>query len=288
MPAASVHSPALMPLVELARLEERRLTIGLREIADHSVPLAGGVAARAEPGAWINCAVGMGFDGPVGGDAVSTLIAWYEQAGIEPRVELAPHADAMLVRHLADAGFVIRHFENVFVRWLSSQDAGVALPALPSGYRVDLVDPRDDASVTAAAEVVTKAFAGDLEEVPEHFVELNRRIARHPRTTTVAAFAPNGRIVGAGALEVLSGPQGETHGACFSLAVDRAHRRRGLQQAMLAWRLRRAAECGAAFVTISARPGVATEGNARRAGFVVAYTKVILVRPGHGLVPVVE
>ncbi len=277
-----------MPLADLARLEERRLTLGLGEIADRSLPLAGGIAARGEPGAWINCAVGMGFAGPVERTAVDALIAWYADAGIEPRVELAPHADAALLRHLADAGFVVRHFENVFVRWLTARDAGAALPALPPGYRIDSVDPQDDASVTAAAEVVTKAFAGDLDEVPEQFVELNRRITRHPRTTTVAAFSPDGRIVGAGSLEVLSGPEGDPHGACFSLAVDRAHRRLGLQQAMLAWRLRRAAERGAAFVTISARPGVATEGNARRAGFVVAYTKVILVRPGSRLVPVVE
>jgi ribosomal protein S18 acetylase RimI-like enzyme len=288
MTSTAPPSASLLPLVELARLEERRLTVGLSEIADRVLPLAGGVAARDEAGAWINCAVGMGFAGPVERSAVDALIAWYTDAGIEPRVELAPHADAGLVRHLADAGFVIRHFENVFVRWLEPQDAAVAAAPLPPGYAVEALDPLDQAGVTAAAEVVAKAFAGDVDEVSEHFIELNRRVARHPRTTTVVARAPDGRIVGAGALELLEGAGGVGHGACFSLAVHSDHRRRGLQQAMLAWRLRRAAERGATFVTISARPGVATEGNARRAGFGVAYTKVILVRPGPGLVPVQE
>ncbi len=72
--------------------------------------------------------------------------------------------------------------------------------------------------------------------------------------------------------------------ALFALAVLPAYRRRGVQQALIAARLRAAAEAGATVVTISALPGVATERNARRMGFQVAYTKVVLVRPGAGLV----
>jgi hypothetical protein len=40
---------------------------------------------------------------------------------------------------------------------------------------------------------------------------------------------------------------------------------------------------GCILATISSRPGIPTERNALRLGFTMAYTKVILVRPGPGL-----
>lgn len=42
---------------------------------------------------------------------------------------------------------------------------------------------------------------------------------------------------------------------------------------------------GAQLATIASVPWVATERNAARAGFQVAYTKVVLHRPGAGLAP---
>lgn len=71
----------------------------------------------------------------------------------------------------------------------------------------------------------------------------------------------------------------------FGLSVLPEYRKRGIQQAMIGERLRIARQEGAHFATISARPGVATERNARRMGFEVAYTKAIVVRPGAGLRP---
>ena len=78
-------------------------------------------------------------------------------------------------------------------------------------------------------------------------------------------------------------------GACaalFGAAVAPDYRRRGIQQALVAERLRVARERGAKVATIGCRTGQepsGTERNARRMGFQAAYTKPHLVRPGPGL-----
>ena len=75
--------------------------------------------------------------------------------------------------------------------------------------------------------------------------------------------------------------------ALFGLAVVPEYRRRGVQQALIAERLRLARDAGARVATIGSRPGHSTERNVRRMGFQTAYTKVSLVRPGAGLRPVI-
>jgi predicted acetyltransferase len=72
----------------------------------------------------------------------------------------------------------------------------------------------------------------------------------------------------------------------YGVSVVPDMRRRGIQLAMMAWRLREAARRGAVIVTIGSLPGASTESNAMRMGFRVAYTKAVMVRPGAGLTPV--
>jgi GNAT superfamily N-acetyltransferase len=89
-------------------------------------------------------------------------------------------------------------------------------------------------------------------------------------------------MVGAGSVEFA----GELC-ALFGLSVLPEFRRRGIQQALIAARLNEARRRGAHLATISGRPGAATERNVMRMGFALAYTKVILVKPGPGLTPMV-
>ena len=62
-------------------------------------------------------------------------------------------------------------------------------------------------------------------------------------------------------------------------------RRKGVQQALIAARLRVLRDRGVFLATIGSRPGEGTERNVWRMGFQVAYTKVVLVKPEKGLVP---
>ena len=277
--------PAPLPLLSLAEIahrEESRLAVGISEVAPESIPFAGGRATRDTPGLFTNTANGVGHNGPVSEDEVSRMVEWYRSAGIEPRVEVSPYVHPTLLEHLGAAGFMIRMFENVFVCELDRGPTPAPPYAVPADVTISMVDPADDAMVRGFSQVVTAGFAGDVDRVDEASLDVMARVTRHPRTTSIVALR-NGEIVGGGSLELCG-----DHGALFGLAVRREHRRIGIQQAMLAWRLRFAAERGVRFLTISARPNVATERNARRMGFTLAYTKAIMVRPGAGLAPVIE
>lgn len=279
----------------LARLEEGRLSAGVREVAAVAVPMMGGWACRDEPGNWLNYAAGCGLAGPVSRDEVRALRRLYEEAGIEPRLEICPFIDPTLTRALADEGFVVRNFETVYYRGLDAERSGAAGDGAndpanggwralgPPGLEILVLDPSDEAALDDFARTALSGFLPEgVTEFPQAFMDSSKRVARQAATVCIRAML-DGACVGAGAMEV-RGPV-----AClFGVSVRPAFRKRGVQRAMLAWRLREAARRGAVVATIGSRPGVATERNAQRAGFRVAYTKLVLVRPGEGLTPVVE
>src|SRR5262245_37317288 len=118
-----------MPLLDIARLEEKRLVKVVSEICDEHRPFGGGVMGRATPGNFMNYAVGFGLDGPPAGGwraEVESLIHWYEEKGIEPRMEVSPFVDEGLLAVLEELKFVVRLFEIVLYRQLT--DGRVASP----------------------------------------------------------------------------------------------------------------------------------------------------------------
>lgn len=271
----------LLDLTEVARLEEGRLAVAFREIADESRPVGGGIAGRGAPGSWCNSAVGLGMGGPVTRDELAETAAWYESAGIEPRFEVCPYADASLLQGLAALGFVPRDFETVLFRPLGPSDDFATPHPPPAGLSVRPVDPADPAMVRAYSATVAPQFCPPGVTPTEADLQVSDRAVRHHRTIALGAWM-DGAIVGGGAMEL----HGEI-AALFGLAVLPEHRRRGIQQTLIAERLRLARDRGARVATIGSRPGQGTERNVRRMGFATAYTKVILVRPGPGLTPVV-
>ncbi len=89
-----------MDMPEIAVLEEGRQAQALAELAAESRPFGVGVARRGPAGSWLNNAVGMGLSGPVREADLADLSKWYEETGIEPRIELCPMADESLIRAL--------------------------------------------------------------------------------------------------------------------------------------------------------------------------------------------
>lgn len=265
-------------LARIAALEEARQARGLAEIADECMTFAGGIAGRAVPGAWTNNVVGAGLSGPVSRGEVEKLVAWYASRGIEPRVELCPYVDPTLTTELELAGFVLRGFETVFFRHLDAGREVSAVHAAPPALRIRRVRADDPVEVSSFSRVAVSGFFPAEEEIPDEFLELSRRAARHPRTVAMIAEL-DGAIVGAGSCEV----SGEVV-ALFGLSVLPEFRRRGIQQALIAARLNHAAAQGARFATIGGKPGAGTERNVLRMGFAVAYTRAVVCRPGPGLV----
>jgi hypothetical protein len=269
--------------VEFGRIEEGRLARAVKEYAEVWEPIAGGVMSRAEPGSWMNQAVGAGLAGPVSRAEVERLVEFYAPHGIEPRVELCPLADPTFVAELERAGFALRALENVLFRPLSPGETFPTPHPAPPGLAIEEID-RTDAG--AVREYTLAAMAGFLPPgTPnaDHFIESSERVVRNPRTRSFVARLPaeaGNKVVCAGGMAVDG-----TVAALFGLTTLEPFRRRGIQQAMIAHRLCAAGEAGATVATIGSRPGAHTERNVRRMGFQVAYTKPVLAKPGPGLVP---
>ncbi len=280
--AYSPPMPDLPDLSEIARIEEARIALGVSEIADLAVPFAGGWMCRAGPGSWANSTMGAGLAGEVTAREVQELIDFYSVANLEPRIEVCPIAHPSLIEHLGRAGFIIKCFENVFFRPLRRDETITAPSPAPPDLRIRVVERTDPDDVELFAQASIDPFLPDGAVITEAMLDTTRRVARHDRCVCLIAEL-DAKAVSTGAME--------DHGhvvALFGLSVLKDYRRRGIQQAMMAWRLNEAARRGAKFATIGARPGIATERNARRMGFQVAYTKVILVKPDPNLAPVVE
>lgn len=288
----------MLALADIARIEERRLVAGLAAVAPESRRLGSGLLCRGAPGTWINLAVGLGMDDlpPAQADLnpaeshaqVEALIAWFEEVGIEPRVELCPFAHRSFVAALAARGFVPRGFENTLFYDLSpSHIEPASLPhhPLPANVTIELINRDSDEARWAYARAVAAGFATEKQPATDEDAALWARVIRASFVQSFAAHA-EGRIVGGGAMEIHPKIAGDaTAAALFGLSVLPEFRRKGIQSALIAARLRAAAAAGCTVATIGARPGVATERNARRMGFQIAYTKVVLVRPGPELTP---
>ncbi|HYE61617.1 MAG TPA: GNAT family N-acetyltransferase [Phycisphaerales bacterium] len=265
-----------MDLIEIARLEEMRRARSAAAIADDCRWLRGGGAAlRGKRGSWINYAVGLGLEGDVDGGELGEVSRWWSAEGIEPRLEVTPFVSDATLRTIAEAGFAWRDSTSTLFREVLP---GETTRAEVPGLELRVVDAGDAHQVRAYGDAVIRGFRGPGVEPTEIDHELSARFVRLPSTVAIAAWM-DGRIVGGGTLQV----DGEV-AALLGASVLPEYRRRGIQQALIAARLRACAERGVRVVTIGSKPGAATERNVRRAGFQVAYTKMIMTKTVEGAV----
>lgn len=278
----------MLELSKLAKLEERRLCLGLESVAAERRWLkSGGIMTRGEPGTWINTSAGLGMTGPVSADELDALIDWFQSVKIEPRIDVCPYADESLMTGLAARGFTLKQFENVFFRELGATEDFTPPMPLADGLTIGLIDGGPQRVLFEYAAAVAEGFTPAGVQSNTADVELWVRVLRQPTVRAYAAFSGK-RIVGGGAMEIhehASGPDDGRVSALFGLSVLPEYRRKGVQQALIAARLAAARDAGAVVATVGALPGVATERNARRMGFQVGYTKAILARPAADLIP---
>jgi GNAT superfamily N-acetyltransferase len=268
----------VLDLAVIAQLEERRQADLLAAVAPVVRPFAGGVMGFHEPGSWQNQASGAGLAGPVSDDEIDAMVEFYVSRGVEPRVELSPFADPSLIAGLGTRGFVVREFEHVLAReLLADEDLEARLPfGRPAGLELELVDKSDADMIERAVAATLRGFYPDTEP-PTSMVDACRSTLLLASTLTFVARL-DGELVAAGSLSC-----GSQVASLMGVSTAPAARRRGIQQALMVARLAAARERGCVLTTIGSRPGMSTERNAMRLGFRVAYTKVIVVRPGDGL-----
>ncbi|MFE6160692.1 GNAT family N-acetyltransferase [Streptomyces sp. NPDC056486] len=243
------------------------------DTAGFVIPLAGGVASFAEEGSPLNKVVGLGFGGVPSAAALDEVERAFRACGSPVQIELAHLADPAIGALLTERGYRLASFENVLGQTLGGGRECVT----PTGVEVR---PSDDDEFEPWLDVVAEGFAHpDAQGVPSHEEFPREVIARAVRDLTAAAgvmrcVALRDGVIAGGASFRMAEGVAQLTGA----ATAPAHRRRGVQTALLSARLAHAAAAGCDVAVITTQPGSKSQENAQRQGFDLLYARAILVK----------
>jgi GNAT superfamily N-acetyltransferase len=281
-PPTAGRTPLFCDAALAARIEraEAQLIAGCSEaarrrsgLAGFVTPLAGGVACFAGDGSPFNKVAGLGFAGAPGADALGQIEQAFADLGAPTQIELAHLADPEIAAGLTARGYQLENFENVLGRALSGDTGWVT----PAGIEVRLSTAAES---EAWLEVVAEAsLHPDEQGVPWH-EEFSRELLVEAERDSAEAgnvryTALRDGVLAGGATMRLAEGVAQLTGA----ATAPAHRRHGIQTALLAARLADATEAGCDVAVIVTQPGSKSQQNAQRQGFDLLYTRAVLVRP---------
>lgn len=200
---------------------------------------------------------------PVEAD-VDSIEAFFRSRQLDARIRVSPFADSSQLSLLGRRGYSVSAFMNVFVRGLHG--LGDETPALP-GTTIQLATA-EDARIWYARDGAN----GDWAEPDGLTFMMIRSVLKADTSLFLAWF--EGQPISGGALEIHDGVA-----ALMAASTLPAFRRRGLHTALLHARLAAAAAAGCDFALMHAEAGAASQRNALRAGFQLAYTAAILSSP---------
>ena len=240
--------------------------------AGFMIPVAGGVASLAGEGSPYNKVAGLGFGGvpdPAVLDEIEKAFAAHS-SGVQ--VELAELADPAITALLAGRGYRLESFENVLGRNLTR---GLD-PVMPPGVEVRLSGEEEfgvwlDVVAEGSVHPDTQGVPWQ-EEFPREVVIAAERDSAAAGTVRYAALR-DGVIAGGATMRVAEGIAQLT-----GAATAPAHRRRGVQSALLSARLADAAADGCDIAVITTQPGSKSHQNAQRQGFDLLYARAVLVK----------
>jgi GNAT superfamily N-acetyltransferase len=236
------------------------------------IPVAGGVASFAGEGSPYNKVAGLGFGGVPDLAAVGDIERAFAAHGCAVQAELAELADPAIIALLAGRGYRLESFENVLGRALT----GSVERVMPPGIQVRLSGEQESG---AWLEVVAEGTAHPdaqgvpwQEEFPREVIIAAERDAAAAGAVRYAALREG--VIAGGATMRITGGIAQLTGA----ATAPAHRRRGVQSALLSARLADAAAAGCDVAVITTQPGSASHHNAQRQGFDLLYARAVLVK----------
>ena len=242
------------------------------EAAGFVIPIVGGVASYAEQGSPFNKVAGLGFGGVPGAAVLDEIEQAFTARRAPVQIELAHLADPAIGALLTGRGYRLTSFENVL---------GLALPGAaeritPPGIEVR---PSGDEEFESWLDVVADGFAHpDTHGVPSHEEFPREVLARAERDFAAVGVTRyialrHGVIAGGASFRVADG-LAQLTGA----ATAPAHRRRGVQTALLSARLTDAAAAGCDIAVVTTQPGSKSQQNMQRQGFDLLYTRAVLVK----------
>jgi len=242
------------------------------EAGGFAIPVAGGLAAFAEEGSPLNKVAGLGFGGVPGPAALDEIERAFAARGAPVQVELAHLADPAIGALLTGRGYRLVSFENVL---------GLAITGKPRRVMPPGIEVRrsGDEEFESWIDVVVDGFAHpDFQGVPSREDFPREVIAGAERDVAAAGVVRyaawrEGVMAGGGSFRAAEGIAQLT-----GAATAPAHRRRGVQTALLSARLADAAAAGCDIAVVTTQPGSKSQQNVQRRGFDLLYTRAVLVK----------
>jgi GNAT superfamily N-acetyltransferase len=243
--------------------------------------IGGTSAVFAGPGQPINKLAGLGF-AALDEDALARVEHAYDARNAELRVELATLADPAVGMLLTRRGYELAGYENVLGLALGGGIVdGLAL-ACESDTANGVIVTRAGADQTRPwIETVADGFAHpdqfdgppptesfDRDQIVEVFVA-----SSNVEGMTLYLARRDGAIAGGGSIRI-SNRLVQLSGA----ATLPAHRRRGVQSALMRARLLDAAREGCDLAVVTTEPGSKSQKNVQRVGFELLYARAVLIR----------
>lgn len=239
----------------------------------YTAAIGGGLAASIEPGSPLNKVAGLGF-APFDEAAWAAIVAEHDRRSAPIQVELSTLGDPAIGAFLTERGHRLVGIENVLGRTVA--DVGVG-PDAAVGSGIDVAPYADRA---LWLDVMVEGFGTpDTQGVASH-ESFDRTVLERVIGDFAAADGVHlllarraGVPAGAAALRI----DGGIAQLCGASTLP-AHRRRGVQTALLRHRFAFAAARGAELCVMTTQPGSKSMQNGLRSGFVLLYSRCVLLR----------
>lgn len=244
-----------------ARFVEARARVA-PELGAEWIEIAGVYAMYDGPRSPCTQTFGLGlFQMPTSGD-MDRLEAFFRDRGAPAIHEVSPLAGIAVLGLLHDRGYRLVELSSVLYLALANRVA--AAPARDGSIRVRTVEGADHDLWARTAEEGWREITGFSGPVGDLM-----RVSSQRRDTVSFLAELDGRPIAAGALAIHEGV-----GLLAGASTIPEWRKRGAQQALLASRLAYAADARCDLAMMVAEPGSASQRNAERHGFRIAYTRI--------------
>lgn len=238
--------------------------------------LAGGIATWTGADSPLNKLAGLGFHGLPSEAELERVEAAFAERSSTLRAEVSTLADPGVHALLSTRGYRTVNFENVLGMGLD----GRSVPREVEGIEVELggddqLEDWLDTVVEGFAHPDAQGVASD-ESIPREVLEpILRDMGFTPGFRHYLARI-GGRLAGAASLRLFEGIA-QLCGAATLAPL----RRRGVQTALFARRLRDSIEQDCEFAVLTAQPGSKSQQNAQARGFELLYARSVMVlEPG--------
>jgi hypothetical protein len=213
------------------------------------------------PGSPLTQTFGLGMKGPVLPADIESIESFFRDHGADTFHEVSPLADPSALALLNDRGYHPVEFTNVLYRTITGDDMSVTWN--DAALRVRQIRAEEEESWSATSSAGWGEFPG-----LSAFMRDLGRVFTHQNNARLFLAELDGSAVATGILHIHGGV------ALFAGASTiPSARKRGAQLALLHARLRFAHESGCDLAMMCAQPGSASQRNAERHGFRIAYTR---------------